>query len=332
MNHLPIRRRRLVAGAVAWSVTSRGQAAPDAPGALRFPLRPVHLIVPLPAGSISDVQGRQLARQLEEVWGRPVVVENRPGASNIVGHDAGARAAPDGHTLLLATIGPLALLPHLMKLPFDPLADFAPVTRVSSGPMVLVAHPGAPFDSVDTMVRHSRAHPGQIKVAGFGIGTIGHLAVLLTAKVTGADLGHVPYAGGPQQVADLVGGQVPLLFDFSPVIAPHIRAGKARALAVTGERRLPDLPEVPTFGELGYPGLHITAWQGIVVPARTPPDIVRRLHADLATALAAPALRDAFAAVGAEIGGEPPEVFAAFVRAEHARWGRVIAEARIRLE
>lgn len=301
-------------------------------GAQAYPERQVRLIVPLPAGSISDVQGRQLARKLGELWRQPVLVENRPGAGNIVGHEAGARAAPDGHTLLLATIGPLALLPHLMKLPFDPLVDFIPVTRLTAGPMVLVAHPGAPFDSVDAMVRHSRAHPGQVKVAGFGVGTIGHLAVLLTARVTGADLGHVPYTGGPQQVADLIGGQVPLLFDFSPVLEPHVKAGRARGLAVTGERRLAELPEIPTFDELGYPSLRISAWQGIVVPARTPPAIVARLYADLATALAAPDLRAAFAAVGAEVGGEPPDVFAAFVRAEHARWGRLIAEAGIRLE
>jgi len=324
MKSVLFRRRGLLLGAVAWTLVPMT--------AKSFPERQVRLIVPLPAGSISDVQGRQLAQKLGEIWQRPLLVENRPGAGNIVGHEAGARAAPDGHTLLRATIGPLALLPHLMKLPFDPLVDFIPVTRVTAGPLVLVAHPDAPFDSVDAMVRHSRAHPGHVKVAGFGVGTIGHLAVLLTAKVTGADLGHVPYSGGPQQVADLVGGQVPLLFDFSPVLEPHVRAGKARALSVTGERRLPNLPEVPTFDELGYRGLRITAWQGIVVPARTPASIVARLHADLAKALASPDLRDAFAAVGADVGGEPPDVFAAFVRAEHARWGRLIAEAKIRLE
>jgi tripartite-type tricarboxylate transporter receptor subunit TctC len=323
-----IRRREFVASAASLGLAPGFACAQPA----SYPHRQVRLVVPLPAGSVSDVQGRQLADKLGQIWQRPLLVENRPGASAIIGHDAVARAAPDGYTLLLATIAPLTMLPHLMKLPFAPLTDFVPITRVTAGPIMLVASPAAPFDSVESMVRYSRAHPGELKVGGSGVGTIGHLATLLTAKVTGADLTHVPYSGGPQQVADLVGGQIPLLFDYAPVLAAYIRAGKVRPLATTGSRRSSIVPDVPTFEELGHRGLRITAWQGIVVPARTPPDIVARLHADIAAALASAGLRETLLKGGAEIGGEPPDVFAAFVRAEHARWGELIAANKLKLE
>lgn len=298
----------------------------------KFPERPLRLIVPLPAGSVSDVQARPVAQKLSESLGQPVVVENRPGASNTLGMDAAARSAPDGYTMVMGTIAPLTLLPHLMKLPYDPLKDFIPVTRVTSGPMVLVATPSAPYGTVAQMVEHSRRHPGQTRVAGFGVGTVGHLAVLLTARVTGADLSHLPYQGGPQQVADTMSGHVPLLFDFVAVVASHIRAGKLKALAVTSRERLSSLPDVPTFEELGHKGLVIAGWQGILVPAGTPAPIVRRLNEELLKAFAAPDVRELFLSVNAEIGNDTPEQFAAFIAQEYERWGRVIRDAGIRLE
>lgn len=322
-------RRSLLGAALASSVTPfvvRAQA-----GAGSFPERPLRLVVPFPAGSVSDVTARPLAQKLGEALHQPVIVDNRPGATATLGVDAVAKAAPDGYTLVLASLGPLTILPHLMKLPFDPLRDLAPITKVTAGPLVLVAHPGAPFDSVAKLVEHSRANPGQVKIGGFGVGSIGHLATLMVARATGADLSHVPYQGGPQQVQDAIGGQIPLLFDFPAVIGPHVKAGRLKALAVTGAQRYSTMPEVPTFDELGYKGAQATAWQGILAPAGTPAPVLRRLSLELMKVLASPDLRDLYANQGAEIGGDTPEAFGAFIRDEHERWGRLIRENGVKL-
>lgn len=319
-------RRCLLGAAIApWIVPAASHAQAG------FPDRPLHLIVPFPAGSISDVQARPLAQKLADSLGQPVIVDNRPGATGTLAVDAAAKAPPDGHTLVLAAIAALSILPHLMKLPFDPLRDLAPITKVTVGPMVLVAYSGAPFDSVRQLVEHSRARPGQVKVAGFGVGSIGHLATLMIASATGADLTHVPYQGGPQQVTDTIGGQVPLLLDFPAVIAQHVKAGKLKALAVTGAQRYTSMPDVPTFDELGYQGVLATAWQGVLVPAATPAPVQRRLSQELMKALASSDLRDLYASQGAQIGGDTPEAFGRFIRDEYERWGKLIREHGVRL-
>jgi tripartite-type tricarboxylate transporter receptor subunit TctC len=183
------------------------------------------------------------------------------------------------------------------------------------------------------LVKYSHSNPGRVKVAGYGVGSIGHLATLMIAQATGADLTHVPYQGGPQQVTDTMGGQVPLLLDFESQVIAHLASGKLKALAVANDKRMPNLPEVPTFAELGYSGLVISAWAGILVRAGTPLPVVRKLSGDLAKALAAPDLREFYTKQGAtDIGSESPEAFAAFIRSEHDRWGRVIREAGVRIE
>jgi tripartite-type tricarboxylate transporter receptor subunit TctC len=296
-----------------------------------FPNRPVRYVVPFPAGSVSDVQARPMAQKLSDEWRQQVIVENRPGATTIVAMEFAARSAPDGHTIVNATIAPLALLPHLMKLPFDPLKDFAAVTRVGSVPMLLVSRPDAPFDSVEQLVEHSRANPGRIKAAGYGVGSIVHLATVLLTQLTGADLSHVPYQGGPQQVADLLGGHVPLLWDFAGVLEPHLKAGRIKVLAVTSEKRMPMLPSVPTFGEQGYPGMQMSAWGGVMAPSGTPNEIVGELNRAIVKVLAQPDMRDMYSGQGVEIVGDSPAAFAAFIRAEHSRWGKIIRDAAIRL-
>lgn len=327
MQQLCLTRRCLLAAALApWIGAAAARTLEG------FPDRPLRLVVPFPAGSVSDVQARPLAQKLGEALGQPVVVENKPGATATLGVDTFAKAAPDGHTLVLATIGPLAILPHLMKLPFDPLRDLVPITKVTAGPLVLVAHRGAPFDSVRQLVEHSRTRSGEVKVAAFGVGSIGHLAVLMIARATGADLTHVPYQGGPQQVADAIGGQVPLLLDFPAVIAQHVVSGKLKALAVTGAQRYTSMPDVPTFEELGYRGAQATAWQGVMAPAATPERVLRRLSDELMKILASPELRAFYLSHGAEIGGDTPEAFGAFIRSEYERWGRLIREHGVKLQ
>jgi tripartite-type tricarboxylate transporter receptor subunit TctC len=330
-NHRLTRRGVLGAAFAPWLVPAATHAQSTHAGAAAFPERPLRLVVPLPAGSITDVQARPIAQKLGDALGQPVVVENRPGATGTIGVDAVAKALPDGYTLVLATLAPLVILPHLIKLPFDPMRDLAPITRVTAGPIVLVAHPGAPFDNVRQLVEHSRARPGDVKVATFGVGSFAHLTTLMIEAATGAHLTPVPYQGGPQPVADTIGGQVQLLLDFPPVIGPYVREGKLKALAVTGARRYTTMPDVPTFEELGYKGVQATAWQGIMAPAATPAPVLRRLSQELMKVLAAPDLREMLGRGGAEVGGDTPEAFAAFIRDEYERWGRLIRDKGVRL-
>lgn len=325
-----ISRRAVVAAALApWLAGSaRAQAAAAADG---FPNRPVRFIVPFPAGSVVDVGARFVAQKLSDEWRQQVLVDNRPGATAILGHDLAARAAPDGYTILMGSPAPLTILSHLMKLPFDPLRDLAPVTKVSAGPMCLTTQANAPFDTLAQLIELSRARPGHYKVGGYGVGSIAHLATVLIGKVTGADLTHVPYQGGPQQITDLIGGQIPLLLDFTTTLGPYLNDGRLKVLAVTGDKRLVTFPQFPTFEELGYKGLHVTAWQGVLVPASTPPEIVAKLNATLVKVLSLPELRASEVFRGSEIGADSPEAFGAFIRAEHARWGKVIKDNGITL-
>jgi len=327
----PISRRAVIAAALApWLTQSTGaQTAPSTTGA--FPNRALRFIVPFPAGSISDVRTRSITQKLADEWRQQVLVDNRPGATQTLGLDLAARSAPDGYTIAMAPIAPLTILPHLMKLPFDPLRDFVPITKVTSGPMLLVTQANAPFDTVAQLIEQSRAKAGQFKVGGNGVGSLQHLATVLIGKSTGADLAHVPYQGGPQQIADLVGGHIPLLLDFATILRPFLEAGKVKALAVTNDKRLANLPAVPTFEELGHKGLHVIAWQGVVAPAATPPEIVASLHGALVKALNMPDVRASVLNDGSEIGADSSEAFAAFIRAEHARWGKVIKDNAITL-
>ena len=297
-----------------------------------FPNKPVRFIIPLPPGTPPDIRSRQIAQKLTDEWRQPVVVENRPGASGSIAMELAARAAPDGHTIVMATTISLAIMPHLTKLPFDPLKDFVPVSKVTSGPFILVAHPGVPFNSVKELVAYARANPTKLNAASGGSGSGGHLAIILFSKAAAIQLTHIPYKGGTQTTADLISGQVQLMFDIAVVVDPHIKAGRIKALAVASGKRLAVLPQIPTFEELGYAGLNITVWQGILVPAGTPPEIVDALNGAIVKVLNLPDVRESIINAGGEIGGDSPEVFASFIRAEHERWGKLIAEAGIRLD
>lgn len=298
-----------------------------------FPDRPVRIIVPFPPGQAADLFARLLADQLSSMWPHRVVVENRAGGAGAVGLEAGKQAAPDGHTLTMGTSGTLAVNPNVIaRLPYDPVADFAPVSNVFIVPLVLVAHPEFPANSVAELVARAKAAPGEINYASAGPGTAQHLAAELFQTRTGIRMTHVPYRGSAPAMTDVIAGVVPVMMDSVTAALGHIRAGRVRPLAVTSATRAPLLPEVPTVAETVAPGYEATGWSGIVAPAATPPALVARISADIQAALAVPATRQRMIEMGGIPAAGPPEAFGAFIRAEIAKWGEVARAANVRLD
>jgi tripartite-type tricarboxylate transporter receptor subunit TctC len=301
--------------------------------ALAFPDRAVRLVVPFPAGGGADIVGRTFAELLAARLSQPVVVENRAGAGAIPGTEAVARAAPDGHTLLLGSTGPLAINPALQpNLPYAPARDFVAVGVLAFGPAVLVVNPAA-LDVADlpALLARARAEPGRIEYASPGVGNIGHLMGEMLKRQAGIDLLHVPYRGAAPALNDVLGGRVPLLFDLVPSAVPHLRAGRLRALGVTGPARSALLPEVPTIAEQGLPGYAMTSWFLVVVPAATPAPALGALRAAFRAMLADPAARARLSALGLDpaTGDEDP---VAFLAAELERWGEAVRISGARVE
>jgi tripartite-type tricarboxylate transporter receptor subunit TctC len=302
-------------------------------GALAYPARPVRLIVPFAAGAAPDVRARQLADKLAQQLGQPVIVENRPGAGGQIGMQQAAAAAPDGYTLVMAGQSALAIQPHLTKQPFDPLADFVPIAMTGEGVMALVVHPKLGVASLDDLVRLVQRRPGALNASSWGNATIPHLALELFKRSAAVDIVHVPYKETGQAVKDLLAGEVQLAFDFLPLLAPHIRSGRVQALAVTGPRRLAALPEVPTFTELGLRAMEdVRGWQGVAAPSGTPGPIIDQLNAAVVRALTLPEVEASYVEQGFEVSRRSAREFAQYVRAEHARWGALIATAGIRAD
>jgi tripartite-type tricarboxylate transporter receptor subunit TctC len=318
-----IKRRSVIACTVLWPLLASGA----------WPTRPLRIIVPGGPGGVIDIRARWIAERIAAPLGQAVVVDNRPGAGGNVGTEAGARSEPDGHTLTLIHQGTMTVNPHLYARPgYDALADFTPVARLGRGPLLLAVHPALPFTSPAELVEHARASPGRLNFGSPGIGTPPHLAVELFKRAAQIDVVHVPYKGGGQAAADLLAGHVQFAIESLNVLLPHVQAGRLRALATTGPRRVTALPGVPTMAESGWPQCEFIGWTGLGVPAATPPAIVERLYQAVHSVLASAEARDWFGAIGAETGDLAPEEFAREIRAEHARWGRVIREAGIRLE
>ena len=293
-------------------------------GAGSYPARPVRIVVPLSPGGFVDVPARLLAPRLSAAFGKQFFVENRPGAGGTIGADAVAKAAPDGHTLLL-TGTPHVISPWLYKtLPYDPLNDFAPVALVASGPYALVVNPQFKVSSVRELVAAAKAQPGKIDYASSGNGSAQHLVAALFSAMAGIELNHVPYKGSGPAMQDLLGGQVKVSFAGVPNILPHVKAGRLRALAVTTPRRWSELPDVPTVAEAGVPGYEATLWIALEAPAGTPPEIVERLHAEIGKALREPEAQHSLRAAGVEPSLLGPKQLGPFLRAEHEKWGKVV--------
>ncbi len=297
--------------------------------AQEYPSRPVRLVVPFAAGGPNDIVARLVGGRLSDALGQPIVVENRPGAGGNIGTDFVAKAPPDGYTLLSAGPGSLIINPLLGSVPYDTARDFAPVSLMASAPNVLVVHPSLPARSVRELIELARARPRRLNYASGGPGSTPHLSGALFAVMAGIDIVHVPYKGTGPATADLLGGQVQMAFFGIPPLLPYIKSGKLRALAVTGARRSPELPEVPTVHEAALPGYEVSPWYGLLAPAGTPRAIVELLNAEVTKIVRSPQMKEKLASQGAEPAGGTPEDYAATIRADAATWARVVKEARL---
>ena len=298
----------------------------------QFPNHAVHVVVPFPAGGPTDVLTRALGQKLSERWSQPVVVDNKPGAGGAIGSDFVAKSAPDGYTLLMATTSTHSIGPSLQKMPYDPVKDFAPVSQVSNATNVLVVSPKLGVSSVRELVALAKAKPGALNFASSGIGTIPHLTGELFKHLAGVDIVHVPYKGTGLSIPDLANGQVALLFDSIVTAQTHVKIGTVKALAISSPRRSPLMPELPTMIEAGVAGFESETWFGLLAPAATPPDIVARVSADTAAALADAGLRARFAAAGAETVGGTPAQLAERIKADTAKWAEVIKAANVKVQ
>jgi tripartite-type tricarboxylate transporter receptor subunit TctC len=297
-----------------------------------YPNKPVRLIVPFAPGGSNDIVARIIGYKFAESMAQQVIIDNRGGASGIIGTDLAAKAAPDGYTLLMMSLT-LAVNPSLYKkLPYDTGKDLLPVSLVASAPLILVVHPSIPAKSLKEFIAYAKANPGKLNFGSGGPGTTPHLAGEMLKAMAGLQMTHVPYKGGGPALADLMGGQLQLMLENIPSTLPHVKSGKLRVLAISGLTRSALVPDVPTLDEAGLKGYEIVGWNGLFVPAATPQGIVSRLHAETVKALALPDIRERLSGMGAEGVGNTPQQFAAFFKAEISKWAQVVRDAGLRME
>src|SRR5512134_3195223 len=295
-----------------------------------WPTKAVRIVVPFPPGGTTDIVARSLGVELQRMWQHPVVIENRPGAGGNIGADLVAKSAPDGYTLLMGTVGTHAINAALFaqsgaKMPFDPAKDFVPITLAAGVPNVMVVNAKLPVNTVAEFIEYAKARPGQLNMASSGNGTSIHLSGELFKTVTGVYMVHFPYRGSAPAVTDLIAGNMNVMFDNLPSALPHIKSGRLKALAVTSKNPSPALPGIPTVEQAAnLKDFDASSWFGLFAPAGTPRAIVDKMQADVAKALAVPEVRERFVAQGAEPGGNTPDQFAAFVKAESDKWARVV--------
>jgi len=325
-----VSRRALTACAAAAALICAGGAwAQQGP----YPNRPIKIIVGQPAGSATDLSARAVAQILTAEFGQSVVVDNKAGAGGIIATVQAAKSPPDGYTLLMTSSGPMAVNPTLYtSLPYDPAKDFDAITLVNSTPMFLVTNPAFAPATVAEVIKYAKANPGKVSYGSSGVGITNHITMEYFASTAGIKLTHVPYRGGPLALNDVMGGQIPLMFEPASTILPHAQSGKLRILAVSSAKRSATAPDVPTIAESGLPGFDAAAWVGLVAPARTPPEIIDKLNQVIVKGLRTPEIRARFAALGVDLVGDSPAQFSAFIKTEIIKWGAVVRESGARAD
>jgi len=306
-------------------------AAPLVAAAQAWPSKQIRIIVPFTPGGFNDTLGRILAQELPKTLGQPVIVENRPGGGSVIGTELAAKSAPDGNTLFVAAL-PFSVIQSLYKIPLDVTRDFAPITLAGISDNMLVAHPAFPVNSVQDLIKLAKAKPGSINYGSSGAGTSVHLSMELFKTMTGTSMTHIAYKGSAPVVTDLLGGQVDVMFDNIPNVIQHVKAGRMKALAVSGAKRSFIAPEVPTVAESGVPGYEVSVWFGILVPAGTPREIVQRLNAECVRIIGTAEVSERFRNQGVEPRTGTPEQFGDMVRSEVVRWAKVIKDAGIKAD
>ncbi len=307
--------------------TGSGQATSTSSGQA-YPTKPIRMIVPYPPGGTSDIIARILGQKLLDAWGQQIVVDSRPGANGGIGCEIAAKAPADGYTLLVGNMTPIAANPSLYrKLGYDSLRDFAGISLVAAGPNVLVMNPSLPFKSVQELIAYAKANPGKLNFGSGGAGSPAHLAGELFKTLTGVAMTHVPYKGTVLSINDLIAGQIQLVFSDAPIAVPHVKSGKLRALAVTGAKRTPLMPELPTVAEAGVPGFALDNWWGILAPAATPKSVVNRINAELVRIMQLADVKERFANLGVEAIHSTPAQFDAYIKSEYAKLAKVIKDA-----
>jgi tripartite-type tricarboxylate transporter receptor subunit TctC len=307
-----------------------GPTAAQTPAAAEYPVRPVRLIAPVPAGSGSDIVARAIVQKFPETWGQAVVVDNRAGANGIIGMELVAQAKPDGYTLLYGYTSALTINPFIYKtLPYNTLRDYAPIAQTVSNTIAVVVHPNLPARTPKELAALARARPGQLMYGSAGVGNQTHLTAELFLVETKLKMLHVPYKGSAPAIADLVTGQVAVMFTPSAAAAPHVKADRLRLLATCGEKRAPAFPETPTMIEAGFPGVRSYGWGAFLAPAGTPPAVIQKIHREIARQLASPDLRQRLAALGSDPAISTPEELGAMLKAELVKWEKVAKAAQL---
>lgn len=297
-----------------------------------YPAKPIRIIIPFPPGGTADIQARMLSEKLAPRLGQQLLIDNRGGANGSIGLELASRVPADGYTIVLATVGTWVINPHLYKLSYDVVTDFAPLIHVATTPGVLIVHPSVPVKSVKELVALARQRPGELTYGSAGVGGFGHVSAEMFSVLTKVKMSHIPYKGSGPSTADLLGGHIQLLFNSAIPSVPHIKSGKVRALATTGAKRMTILPELPTIAEAGVAGYENSTWTGIGAPARTPRAVVERLNRELNAVLQMPEIREIARADGSVITGGTPEEFHAILKADLARYGKLVKAAGIKRE
>jgi tripartite-type tricarboxylate transporter receptor subunit TctC len=323
-----MKRRQLLQSAVSAALVPSLVQAQD-----KYPGKPITWVCPYAAGGNADSRSRQVAKAMSAILGQPIIIDNKAGAGGNIGTEVIARAKPDGYTIGMGNFAPLAVNHALFKkLNFDPANDIVPIGLIEKGPLILMVRNDSPYKSVKDIVAAAKANPGKLSYASGGIGGSHHLSGALLENAAGIDLIHAPYKSGAAGATDLMGGQVQMMFEQMYSAMPAIKGGRLRALAITSKTRSPLLPDLPTMAEQGFPAIEVLNWQGLIAPKGISPELVKTLNAALNKALQDPEVKEKILSQGNEMGGGTPEVFAALVKAEAPRWGKVVRDAKIEPE